>query len=312
MKNILIMCLLMVSSFSFADTTAIEEFLYEGVDSSYEIRLSTEKTKTEYRNVRVPSTCYRTEYRNICEPRPPRCTVVCDRNGNCRQRCAPGGTVCRNVPVSIPYPCTRTERRPVQVHDYYVETNIQFEFAKEGNVFDEVREAFKVSVTGEDSSLSVKSSKNYFIILDKRLRSESRSGDVKYVDLVYKIKLVSAVAAKNVLSDGIQDVKLRNGVLNFSLGAGFNLDQFTQKIRIYRNRRFMTDPLLLTKYLETNEIDVQTINQKSHVVVDLNNLGIRLPNNMRVVLDTEFKLEEEKLLNRNQIKTSAYANWVFR
>ncbi len=283
MKNILIMCLLMVSSFSFADTTAIEEFLYEGVDSSYEVNLSTEKTKTEYRNVRVPSTCYRTEYRNICEPRPPRCT-----------------------------PCTRTERRPVQVHDYYVETNIQFEFAKQGNAFDEVREAFKVSVTGEDSSLSVKSSKNYFIILDKRLRSESRSGDVKYVDLVYKIKLVSAVAAKNVLSEGIQDVKLRNGILNFSLGAGFNLDQFTQKIRIYRNRRFMTDPLLLTKYLETNEIDVQTINQKSHVVVDLNNLGIRLPNNMRVVLDTEFKLEEEKLLNRNEIKTSAYANWVFR
>ncbi|MDH5415238.1 MAG: hypothetical protein OEW87_13965, partial [Flavobacteriaceae bacterium] len=46
---LLLMCLLGTSAY--ADTTAVEELLYDGMNTSEEINLSTEKTRTEYRNV---------------------------------------------------------------------------------------------------------------------------------------------------------------------------------------------------------------------------------------------------------------------
>ncbi len=300
-----------MSSVAWGDTVAIEQLLYQGASQSEELNLSTEKTRTEYRDVRVPATCYRVEYRRQCTRRPSRCRRVCDRLGNCRRTCSPGGVICRNVAVRVPYRCTRIERRSYQVHDYYVQTKVKFQF-NNSEVSDIVRENFTVRVTGERVKLEATGSNNYFLVLDTQLQSESMSNGVKYIDQIFKVSLVPANLAKSVLGDNITNVKLRNGVLNFHLGAGFNLSKFSQQIRIYQNRRLGSDPLLLNKFLTQHDMSVQSTASASIISVDLNSLGINIPAKMRVILDTKFKVDENKVLNKGQLKTSASANWIFR
>lgn len=311
MKKALFLVFTLLSTAVLADTSAVETLLYDGYNTVEEMNLSTEKTKTEYRNVRVPSTCYRTEYRQRCRTTPPQCRTVCDRNGNCRNRCAPARRVCNTVPVQVPYSCMRTERRAYQVHDYYVETNVRFQF-NTADVSDIVREELTMRMTGETASLSANGSNNYFLVLDRQSRNESRSSGVKHINLLYKVNLVPARRAQEVLGNGIQNVKLRSGILTFNLGAGFNLRSFTQQIKIFQNRRFGTDPLLLDRKLSGQDMNVQGTASSSLVTIDLNALGVNIPTKLRVILDTKFDIDENKILNRGELKSSASANWVFR
>jgi len=309
MKTILSLLLLM-SSFAYADTSAIERFIFDGSMDSKVVNMTTEKTRTEYRQVPVRTTCYRTEYRQRCEMRPQPCRQVC-RQGVCRNVCPPPVRRCHQVPVSIPYPCTRIETRAFEVHDYYVETTATFDFAE---VVDNARvnEEISIGMKGEISSLSAKGSKNYFIMLDSSSRSESRGNGVKYVDLNYKVRLVSAVNARNVLSNGIQNVKLRSGILSFNLGAGFNLEDFSQQIRLFQNRRLGSDILILDRDLALNDMNVISTTNSSNITIDLNSLGVNVPSKLRVILDTKFMIDENKILNKNEVSTSANSNWVFR
>lgn len=311
MKKALFLVIALMSAGVFADTSAVEHLLYDGFNTEEELNLSTEKTRTEYRTVRVPATCYRTEYRQRCTNTPPRCRTVCDRNGNCRNRCVPGRRVCDSVPVRVPYRCMRNETRAYQVHDYYVETNVRFQF-NTNDISDEIRERFTVRITGERAQLTANGSKNYFLVLDRQSRSESRATGVKYVNLVYKVNLVPAKRAQEVLGNGIQNVKLRRGVLTFNLGAGFNLRSFSQQIKIFQNRRLGTDPLILDKHLSSQDMNVQSASRSSLITIDLNGLGVNIPSKLRVILNTKFDIEESKILNKSELKSSATANWVFR
>ena len=312
MKQIILCFILAVASSALmADTTDIRDLFFDGSADYQEVNLSTEKTRTEYRTIQVPSTCYRSVVRRVCYNRPRSCRRVCDRNGNCRRVCSGGGRVCRDEVRQIPYRCMRTETRAYEVHDYYVETNVKFQF-NTADVAQDAAENFKVRVVGETPSLSVKSSKNYIIVLDKEGITSNRQGGVKYVDLVYKINFIPTAQLNSVLGNGIRKVKLRKGVLNFHLGAGFNFDKFSQKIRIFRNRRLGSDVLLLNKFLTANEANVQSTASSSILTVDLNSLGIKLPSKMRVILDTEYKIDENTVLNKSDLKLDASANWIFR
>lgn len=309
MKNLLLILVLIVSNFALADTTDIRELLFTG-ENYAEVNLSTEKTKTEYRTVTVPSTCYRTVYRQRCGTSQPQCRPVC-RNGSCRTVCPPPRPVCRTVPVQEPYRCMRQETRAVQVHDYFVETKVRFEF-NNADVRDNAYESFKVQMNGEISSLSVNGSKNYIIVLDKQSRTEDRRAGVKHVDLTYKLNFVPSEQLVNVLGNGIKNVKYRRGVVTFRLGAGFNLHDFTQDLQVYQNRRLGRDRLLLNTKLSENDANVQTIANDSVVSVDLNSMGINAPVKARIILKTKYNFDINKVLNRNEFKFEDSKNIVFR
>ena len=312
MKLMVVAILCLISSFAMADTTDVRTLLIDGTTDYLETNLSTEKTRTEYRRVRVPSTCYRTEYRRRCHTTPPQCRQICDRRGNCRQRCdGAGRTVCRDVPVSVPYSCTRYEDRPYQVHDYYVETNVKF-ILNVDEALGDASEELRIKMRADRSDLTVKGSKNYFIVLDKSNRYESRGEGVKYVDLTYNISLVPAQNANSALKDGIKNVKYKRGVLTFSLGEGFNLEDFTQNIKVFKNSRLRADRLLLDTKLTDTDLNVQANSGSTDMTVDLNSLGINVPSKVRIILDTEFKIDMNKVLNKDDIKTKATTNWVFR
>jgi hypothetical protein len=311
MKRFVILLSLLMASSAFADTTAIRRVLFNGGVEHQEVNLNTEETRTEYRTVRVPATCYRREVRRVCDRRtPPVCRQVC-RQGNCRRVCSPPRRICRDEVRNIPYSCMRMERRAFQVHDYYVETNVQFEF-NNSDVMNDANEEFAIRMTGELASLKVRSSKNYVIVLDKQSRRESRGAGVKYVNLVYKINFIPSSGTSRVLENGIRNVSLRNGIVNFTLGAGFNLNNFTQQVRVFKNRRLGTDRLLLNKMLTANDANVQSTASATTISIDLKTLGVQVPSKVRIILDTKYKIDVNTVLNRNEVKLDASANWVFR
>lgn len=292
-----------------ADTVDSKSFWFDGSQAQADLNMSTEKTRIEYRTVRVPSTCYRTEYRRRCYQQPGSCRQVC-RNGQCHRVCSPPRTVCRTVPVNIPYPCTRMERRAFEVHDYYVETqaNLNFDMA---NVDGGAGEEFLVKMAGEKDTMSVRGSKNYLVMLKNKQRHESRSGDVKQVNISYDVTFASAKKISETLGNGIKNVSLRNGLLQFELGKHFNTADFIQNLKVYRSRRLASDILLFNRNLTQNEMDIQVNGSVAAVTIDLARLGIQVPSKTRVILNTTYNTKGLEVLNPNDIKTEASANWIF-
>jgi hypothetical protein len=310
MKNLMLITIMMFSSLSFANTIDTQSVLVDGSQSVEELMLNTEKTRTEYRTVRVPATCYRTEMRRRCSRGPQQCRQVC-RNNRCRRVCSGGGqSVCRNVIVNIPYRCMRNETRAYKVHDYFVNTRAQLNFDL-ADVSGGANERFSVTMNGERDSLRVNGSKNYALLLDNKDRSEVRRQGVKDVELNYNVRLVKAKTITQTLGRGIQNVSLRNGILRFSVGKGFNTQEFTQNLKVYRSRRLATDVLLFDRNMTDNEMQVNTNGNTSEVSIDLANLGIQLPAKTRVIMNTSYNLGGAKLLNAKDIKTEASANWIF-
>jgi hypothetical protein len=302
MKNLLLIMMMMISSYSFADTIDSQSVLVDGSQTVEELMLNTEKTRTEYRTVRVPSTCYRTEYRRRCTRQPQNCRTIC-RNNRCRRVCSGGGqTICRNVPVNVPYRCMRNETRAYEVHDYDVSTRAKLNFDLD-DVSGGANERFTITMNGEMDSLRVNGSKNYALLLDNKNRSEIRRQGVKDVELNYDVRLVKAKTITQTLGRGIQNVSLRNGILRFSVGKGFNT--------VYRSRRLATDVLLFDRNMMDNEMEVNVNGNTSEVSIDLASLGIQLPAKTRVIMSTSYNLGGAQLLNADEIKTEASANWIF-
>lgn len=288
------LCLLLMSS-TWANTTDIRNFLFDGSEVSKVLNLSTEASRIEHRRVLVRSTCYRHEVRRECQSS--------GRNGEVQ---------CRNVTRTVPYSCDRFESRPFEVFDRYVETSVRFEF-NNSELTDKIAENFVVKVTGNRPELSVNSSKNYIIVLDKKEISTQIINGKEIVDVLYKVNFIPAKGSASVLENGIQNVKLKSGVLTFNFGTGFNLENFSQQVRIYKNKRLGRDKLLLDKLLVANELNIQDTGNTSLITIDLKKLGISLPSKMRVILNTAYRgVDSMQVLNSSDVSTTASANWIFR
>ena len=301
----------MISSVAFADSVDVKSFNYDGVDSSINLTLNTEKTRTEWREERYRDTCYRVTYRRQCSVRNRTCQRRCGRNGrNCRQVCTGGQRVCRDVPVRRPYTCWRVRSVPYQVHDYDVLTNAILNFDS-SDVDGGANENFRVRVEGETGKLTATGSGNYALVLQDSYSSEVRRTGLKEITTNYDVKLIKAKRITETLGAGIRQVKYGNGVLNFSVGKNFNTQEFIQNLKIYKHKRIGRDTLLLNKDLADNEMEINTQGNTSKISVNLRNLGITLPRKMRVIMNTSYKLGNGVLLNKG-VKTEASANWIFK
>ena len=309
MKALVLFLLMALSSPAFSDSTATERVWFDGGQETSTVNLSTEKTRTEYRTVTVPSTCYRTEYRHQCRWTPGHCRSVC-RNGRCRRVCSPGRRICRSFPVRVPYHCERTVRESYQVFDYYVNTTVNVGYELE-NISAPANEEFLFSVTGKDLSLTVADSKNYLVLKKAKQTESARSGDTLEQTFNFNIDFVPAVTIEEALGGGIQNVVLNNGILRFSLGKSFNLENFVQNLKVYNSRVIISDVLLLDKDLKANEMEISTDGDLKTITVDLNKLGIELPSRMRVIMTTSFNPKGATIMNKDSFELQTSANWLF-
>lgn len=310
MKFFVALSFAFISQFAFANTTDTASVFYQGQSNIEQVQLSTQKTHTEYREVEVRTTCYRTDYRYQCTTQPPMCRTEC-RNGQCRRICSgPPRRICRNIPVQVPYSCTRIERQPYQVFDYYVDSNIEFNF--EGDVTS-AAETFKVTQRGEEVSVNVAASNRYALVLKDTMRSEEMSGNTKFLDIRYFIELVDLANAKEALRNGLREIKLTQNVLTFRAGKGYAVEDFTKHLKLYQSRVIGSDTLLLDRQLADHEITIEEQASDSLVTIDLNQFGINLPNRLKVIFETEYALAGRGLMNQDSVSNlSANFNYLFK
>ena len=310
MKKVALFLGLLMSVSLFADTTQTERVYFDGTQQVDSVETRTEVTRTEYRTVTVPSTCYRTEYRYRCTMRPSRCRTRCDRNRNCRRICSRPRRICRNVPVRVPYRCMRQVQQPYEVLDYYVDTEINFEYDL-SDILNGAGEEFEVTVSGKEVNMSVADSGNYLILKKNEIADAQRSADTLTQKITYDLDFVQMSKVRGTLGAGVQDVSYRNGVLYFALGKGFNTKDFIQNIKIYNSRRFRTDVLLFDRNLTENQMDIQTNGNQTQVSIDMTKLNVNLPSRMRVIMTSKYNTRGAEPLNIKESELEASANWIF-
>ena len=310
MKFFVALLISLMSQTIFADTIDRAEVFYQGQAESEQVQLATEKTHTEYREVEVRTTCYRTDYRYQCSQRPPVCRSVCNR-GHCRRVCSgPARRVCRNIPVRVPYSCTRLESRPYEVFDYYVNSQIELNFEGETNA---AAETFKITQKGEEVQLDAVASQRYALILKDTMRSEEMSGNTKFLDLRYFIELVDLTEARESVANGLRDVKLTQNILTFRAGKNYAGESFSKHLKIIRSKMIGSDTTLLDRQLADHEIKIEEQGEDSLVTIDLDQFGIELPKRMKVIFETEYSLGGEGLLNRDSLTgLSGSFNYLFK
>ena len=310
MKMMILLMTGLLSLASLADTTETRSLWFDGSQTTDSANMSTEKTRTEYRNVQVRDTCYRTEYRMRCHQQPRRCRTVCDNQGrNCRRSCFPGRRVCRNIPMQVPYRCMRTIRQSYEVLDYYVNTIFELNYGQSS--ISTTGEEFVAKVTGASASLGLNDSGDYLVLVKNERKEATREGETLNQTLSYELGFVSSAKIKGALEGGVRDVLYKDGALFFTLGKGFNTEDFIQELKIYKARRFASDELLFDKAITQDQMEINTMGNDKRISIDLSSLGVELPGRMRVIMTTRYDLKGAKALNSDSVKTQASANWVF-
>lgn len=292
----LLSLLFIISSSVFANSVDTQRFTYTGQNNFEEVNLSTDVTRTEYRTERVRSTCYRRTVRRQCRR-------VCNSNRQCRR-------VCRNVVVTRPYACWINRRVAVQVFDYENISNITFNF-QNNDSNSNINERFTVTQRGSDYKVNVDGSGTYLVRLRKVRENIRRENRVRYVTAEYDVQLTNVALGTKVLGSGLTGVKLSRNVLSFNVGSGFNVDDFTLDLKLYRNRRLGSDVLLFDR-------DVRSIARLDDngfittVTIDLNKLGVNVPSKKRIIIDTDYKVDTTGAINARDLRLNATENWVFR
>jgi hypothetical protein len=310
MKTLMLALGMLLSINVSADTTAIEKLWFDGTDTVESVSMTTEKTRTEYRTVTREEWCYRTDWRYRCTYRPPSCRSVCHPQRGCRRVCSGGGQYCRNVPVQVRYRCTRTYQEPYEVLDYYVNTDVTFNYDL-SDILNGAGEEFEVKVTGKDINMSVRDSGQYLILKRNEDVDAQRSGDTLNQTVSYDVDFVQMSKIKEALGAGVQDVVYKNGVLNFALGKGFNTKDFIQNIKVYNSRRFRSDVLIFDRDLNANEMDISTNGNQTMVSINFDRIGVDAPSRMRVIMTSKFNTRGAEPLNAKAEELEASANWIF-
>lgn len=301
------MLLLLLSSLAFADTTDRREVRINNDSPNDIIELLTEKTRMEVRTITINTTCTRTEYRYQCRYQPPYCQTIC-RNGYCQRVCNGGGQICQNVPVQINYPCQRNETREVEVFDHYVNTSVKLNYDFGDN---DVNEKLVLIASG-DTLIAKSDTKNFAVYLTNKNIRTSSQGNTVYKDIDLSLKFVNASIVNNVIQNGIRNVSFNSGVLSFEVDRDFNFKDFTQNIKLYRDRRAAGDIFLAQKDLQRNDLlNVQVSGNKKIMTLDVLTLINSTPDRLRVILTTQFSPLNYTLLNADSLDMQTSVNWLF-
>lgn len=173
-----------------ADSVASKFLLIDGSVKKLKTELATEMTAgQEWREVTVPGTCERTETRRECRTIEGKCERQCRfLIWGCRNVCAPDREECSDVPHTVTYNCTRTERREVSTAGTKVnhQVSIQVNFGDQKEVHELVE--FKAI---EDKLVVVQSTDNGHELKFPPVESEVEiNGDTKNIrhDVVIELK----------------------------------------------------------------------------------------------------------------------------
>ena len=280
--KMLMSVLMMVFAFT-AFATDTQTFVYDGSQDSVELRLSSEKTHTEYRYEQRPSICYRTvvHYRTVCQN-------------------TPQGRFCQTVPYyqQIPYSCMQTISIPYEVKDYDVEATVSLSVASLPEFAS--RETFRATLRGDTLVVTAEGSKKYLILeTAKNVRSQM-TGSVKYIQATHAVELVEAAPVVNALS--ITNISLQKNILNFKMGPVARPELIGFSLEVLKNPVVGGSTELFSRELSADEVSLAAQGSGTSATVDIQALGVKMGSGRHTLTARAFFKRAGKVLNASQFQ----------
>lgn len=269
-----------ISAFASSET---KTFFYDGTQDSIQLSLNAEQTHTEYRYEQRRTICYRQEvfYRTICHS-------------------TPQGRVCRTQPHyrTVSYSCIETVRIPYEVKDYDVEANVNLSVAALPGAT--AGETFKVTLNGDQVSLSASGSKKYFLILNKAEISSTINGSVKMIDASYATSLVEAAPVVKALD--LTNISIKDSVLSFKMGPVEVRDVIGFSLNVTKAPLLGSNTVLFDRELTSSEIQLNSQATGSAADVNIEKLGVNLSSGRHTLTARAFFKHEGSILNAAQFE----------
>jgi hypothetical protein len=275
--------LILVFSLSVLASSETQTFFYDGTQDDVNLSLRSEETHTEYRYEQRRTICHRqdVDYTTVCHP-------------------TPNGTVCSTVPYyrTISYPCIQTVRIPYEVKDYDVDANVNLNISSIPGI--PVGETFKVTLDGDNLSISALGSKRFFIILDKRDVSSRTQGTVKFIDAKYSVSLIEANPILKALQ--VSNISFKDGSVSFKTGA--NIQGLGFSLNVTKSPLLSSDTILFDRELASNEIQLRPQGVGSEALINFQRIGVELSSGRYKITAKAFFKYQGALLNASQFNTT--------
>lgn len=279
----IIMLVLSLGAFASRD---IQQFTFDGSQTSTTLSLRADKTHIEYRYEQRHEICYRrvVHYSTVCQN-------------------TPQGRVCHQVPHyrDIPYSCVRTVQIPYEVFDYHVEANVSLNIS----ALPEVRhnETFKATLDGDRLTLTATSSgARYFVMLDKQNVTSRMNGSVKLIDASYNVSFIESAPVTKALS--LTNISLKDKVLTFTMGPVEARELIGFQLQVKKAPVLGSDTVLFDRELAANEMQLSAQGEGSVVDVNINDLGIKLSSGRYTLTAKAFFKHAGTLLNASQFEST--------
>lgn len=291
MLSALVMLVLSMSVFASSET---KTFFYDGSQDAIEMVLNAEKTHIEYRYEQRQTICYRQDvfYTTSCHSGP---------NG---QR------VCQTIPHyrTVSYPCIQTVQVAYEVKDYDVQANVNLDVAKQALP---AGETFKVTLNGDQVSLSAVGSKKFFIILNKQNVQSTMTGSVKLIDASFSASLVEAAPVVKALE--MTNISIKDSILSFKVGPVAVRDLIGFNLLVKKAPVLGSDTVLFNRELSSSEIQLNAQGEGSVADVNIQKLGVQLTSGRHTLTATAFFKHVGSILNASQFeKTEASRTLIYK
>jgi hypothetical protein len=295
MKMLVGFLLFALSLSTLASSGETKTFVYDGTQRSIELILRGDKTHTEYRYEDRQSICYRTEivgWRTICSGPGPGYPGPGPRP-------MPGPGRCWQEPIyrQVAYSCIQRIQIPFEVKDYDVDARVIVDVTNLSEAAT-AGETFKVTLHGDDLSITALGSKKFFLVLKKQDVRSAIRGSVKYMDAVYAIELVEAAPVLNALK--MSNISLSNSLLSFGLGPVTNRANLGFALTVVHKKTLGSDTTLFDRELVASEVAINSTAAGSVAGVEVEKLGVNLVSGKYALTAKIFLKAGGTLMNKSQ------------
>ncbi|OUR94209.1 hypothetical protein A9Q84_18070 [Halobacteriovorax marinus] len=314
MKGFILLLAFSFSIFASASTDDYLSFTYSGDQNNQSFELSTEKTHTEYRYEQRAKTCYR----QVLVGHDRRChweqVPVCRINNRGRRVCYyEDRRVCRSYPIyrREAYTCYERVTIPFEVFDYFVDTNVHFNFEHNQDSSVAPLENFVFGITG-DSDYLRETTSGKFLIYARQSRRLTGAGERRSLDISYNMRLEEIAGNFTPVLHGITQMNVSGEELYFEMGDFTSADPLEIRLKVKR-KKFGSDPVLMNRVLNVAEYTKQSLNDsRARVRIDLAELLPKMKFGKKHEITVTIRLRKniDEVINRSDIPKLSHSREI--
>lgn len=274
-----------------------QQIVIDGQQREYKETLNAAVTRTEYRTEYRETTCSREVidgYRQECHWESgdtvchdvgggQTCGITPEHGRVChdlpsRREChtTPGRNVCYNEPYyrTEYYSCTKSVQVPYLVKLYDVQNEVVIQVERNKTLPKGLQEVIGLVQSGESFSLSaIRTTGKVLVSATQSTVEVSNNGQFKRLRTDVSIKLIDRLAAVGPFIGGVSEISGDINTLEITTGKITDLSAITIHLEARKNRLLGNDPVVISKILTLDDMQLIPQGERTLIRIDFNKLG---------------------------------------